>query len=83
MWEGGGSKKGGWGRWGKTYVQNFSNRFLKTLTEGAYSSISQPSPKMPTKNKKQALWGSETGKNEAVCSNSNTYCYLYVSMAMV
>ncbi len=24
-----------WGRWGKTYVQTFSNLFLKTLTEGA------------------------------------------------
>ncbi len=24
-----------WGRWGKTSVQTFSNRFLKTLTEGA------------------------------------------------
>ncbi len=24
-----------WGRWGKTSVQTSSNRFLKTLTEGA------------------------------------------------
>ncbi len=38
---GGGRGKGGgwvfsqWGRWGKTSVQTFSNRFLKTLTEGA------------------------------------------------
>ncbi len=24
-----------WGRWGKTSVQTFSNRFLKTVTEGA------------------------------------------------
>ncbi len=24
-----------WGRWGKTFVQTFFNRFLKTLTEGA------------------------------------------------
>ncbi len=36
-----------WGRWGKPTSQTFSNLFLKTLS-GAYSSISQPSPKMPT-----------------------------------
>ncbi len=43
------------GGWVKTSVQTFSNSFLKTLTEGAvtteagaYSSISQPSPKMTT-----------------------------------
>ncbi len=40
--KGGGSEKGGlesvlsqWGRWGKTSVQTFPSRFLKTLTEGA------------------------------------------------
>ncbi len=42
-----------WGQWGKTSVQTFSSRSLKTLTEGAattgaYSNISQPSPKMST-----------------------------------
>ncbi len=38
-WEGGGGRGVGvfsqWGRWGKTSVQTSSNRFLKTLTEGA------------------------------------------------
>ncbi len=39
--KGGSRAKGGgwvfsqWGRWGKTSVQTSSNRFLKTLTEGA------------------------------------------------
>ncbi len=44
-----------WGRWGKTSVLNLSNRFLKTLTEGAVTTeagslfqyFTTP-PKMPT-----------------------------------
>ncbi len=34
--------------WETTSVQTYSNRFLKALTEGACSSISQPSPKTAT-----------------------------------
>ncbi len=57
-WEGGDRDIGGGvsvqsiGEMGKDFCPNFSNRFLKTdrraCNDGAYSSISQPSPKIPT-----------------------------------